>query len=325
MKPASVSAPAALGAPAQTPNHPRRQPWWRIFRTKRFLFASIALHLLLALSAGFWIVQTVRPDWHQKTFVANPAAGEKATHALEHQVKLAKRQSTMSAPPTFKRVVSLSPSRVTLPALPAMPASLPVAPSTLPGAGVMPAGGFGMAGGGASGDGGGGGFTNFIGGLRITARKLGVALDVSGSVRAYQQEMHAYVEKVFKGSQVLEFNTAGFITVKSSRGSMGQDVLEFLNSPEKFDAIYIFSDFGETEEISRGRTQDLWPQVQQLIVEKNVKLYLHVLRKPGDDHINPMLYKVIQFAKSTGGAVKIGDLTRIDEGNTSQATNTNSR
>ena len=313
MKPASVSAPAAPGASAQTTSHPRRQPWWRIFRTKRFLFASIALHLLLALSAGFWIVQTVRPDWHQKTFVANPAAGEKATHALEHQVKLAKRQSTMSAPPAFKRVVSLGPSRVTLPALPAMPASLPVAPSTMLGAGAMPAGGFGVAGGG------GGGFTNFIGGLRITARKLGVALDVSGSVRAYQQEMHAYVEKVFNGSQVLEFNTAGFITVKSSRGSMGQDVLEFLNSPETFDAIYIFSDFGETEEISRGRTQDLWPQVQQLIVEKNVKLYLHVLRKPGDDRINPMLYKVIQFAKSTGGAVKIGEMTHVDEGNSGHA------
>lgn len=318
---ASVSAPASAPVPSAAPvPTPAKRRWWRVFATKRFLFISIALHLLLGAGATVWIVQVAHQSRTQN-FAAGPTASKAATRALEHQVKMAKKKNAMSAPLAVKRITTISPSKVALPAVPSVPVSQPVMPlAALSGMGAMPGAGFGLGSGFGGGGGGGGGaaITNFIGGMRVTALKLGVALDVSGSVAAYQKDMHDYVGKVFKNSEISEFSAAGFFSVKSSRGSMGMSVLDFLNSPKHFDAIYIFSDFGETYEAARRPGQeDLWPQVQKLVREKKVRLYLHVLPKPsGKPQDSPEMTNVIQLARSSGGSVKIGPMTKISEGNT---------
>ena len=313
-------------APTRTPvvEPAARKPWWSFFAAKRFLFISILLHLILAGGATVWIVQVTRLG-HKRSFVAAEPATRATKHPLEHQVQMAKKQ--VSAPPAVKRITTLSAMKIALPPLPALPMQLtphPISPTTLSGAGMAAGAGFGLGTGsmGGGGGGNGGGITSFIGGLRVTAQKLGVALDVSGSVRDYQAEMHAFVGKAFKGSEISEFSTAGFITRRSKRGSMGMSVLEFLNSPEHFDAIYIFSDFGETRDGLTTRDgveekQDLWEEVKRLVREKKVKLYLHVLREPGkEDRISPILNDVIMFAKSTGGGVKIGPMTHLSDDKT---------
>ena len=311
--PAPAAEPIASTPPAKRPR------WWRAFATKRFLFISLAVHLLLGAGATVWIVQVTRPG-HTASFTAGPAASKAATHALEHQIKLTKRKNAMSAPLAVKRITTISPSKVALPAMPKMTVSQPVVPVAMSGMNALPGMGFGLGSGlgGGSGGGGGGATTNFIGGMRVTALKLGVALDISGSVAAYQKDMHDYVGKVFKSSEISEFSAAGFFSVKSARGSMGLSVLEFLNSPKHFDAIYIFSDFGETYEAARRPDQeDLWPQVQKLVREKKVRLYLHVLPKPsGKTQDSPEMNNVIQLARSSGGGVKLGPMTRINEGAT---------
>ncbi len=301
--------------PTKSAPAPAVQPksWRRFFGSRKFLFISIALHVVLALLATIWIVQVTFLNKKQK-FAGAPTKGQKAaTHALEHQVKMAQKKSTMSAPPALKRVMTKSNAKLALPAVPTLAAAQPIVPLAMAGMGAKAAPGFGFgtgSGGGGGGGGNGGALTSFIGGMRVTALRLGVALDISGSVAAYQQEMHDYVGKVFKNSEVSEFSAAGFFSVKSSRGSMGMSVLEFLNSPKKFDAIYIFSDFGETYEKARREGQDdLWPQVQKLVREKKVRLYLHVLPLPsGRIQDSPELTNIMQLAKSSGGAVKTGDM-----------------
>lgn len=311
----TTTAPTPATVISGTPPPAASKSWRRFFVSRQFLFISVALHLLLGLVAAIWIVQVTFLG-HKKPNLAGQAsnAAKAATHALEHQVKMAKKKSTMSAPPALKRVMTKSMSKLALPAVPTLAAAQPVVPMAMAGMGATAAPGFGFgtgAGGGGGGGGGGGtGITSFIGGMRITAQKLGVALDTSGSVADYQQEMHDYVAKVFKGSEVSEFSAAGFFSVKSSKGSMGMSVLEFLNSPKHFDAIYIFSDFGETYEAARREGQDdLWPQVQKLMREKKVRLYIHVLPfKSGRLQESPEMANVIQLAKSSGGGVKTGDM-----------------
>lgn len=305
----------ASTSPAKAPADANRKAWWRYFATKKFLFISIAFHLLLALVAAVWIVQVTYLNRHKQTFTAQQQEGAKGPlHALEHKVSMAKKQSTMSAPPPIKRITTLSPAKVALPPVPALPRTQAVTPMTMGGMGaaLAPGAGFGTGTGGLSGGGGGNGgqITSFIGGLRVTAQKLGVVLDISGSVAEYQQEMHDYVAKTFKGGEIAEFSAAGFFSVKSARSSMGMRVLEFLNSPKHFDAIYIFSDFGETYEAARREGQeDLWPQVQKLVREKKVRLYLHILPfKSGRLQDSPEMVNVIQLAKSSGGGVKTGDM-----------------
>ena len=320
LPPPAASLPPATTKPAPTP----RQPWWRLFATKRFFLISLALHLLLAGGATIWIVQVVMPS-RKPAFAAPPSATKAATHAMEHQVKMAKKQASMSAPPAVKRIVTKSAAKIALPAVPTVPASQPVLPVAMSGTGVMPGAGFGFGsgmGGGGGGGGGGGNITNFIGGMRVTAQKLGVALDTSGSVATYQKEMHEYVGKAFKGSEISEFSAAGFFSVKSGRGSLGMSVLEFLNSPKHFDSIYVFSDFGETYEAARREGQeDLWPQVQKLVREKKVRLYLHVLPKPsGKLQDSPEMNSAIQLARGSGGGVKTGPMTKISEGSTNATT-----
>ena len=312
----SDDLPSTASADAAPASESRRPSRWRRFATKRFLVASLALHLLFGFGAASWVTHHGSPDPEKsRGFMLQMPASQAATQAVEHRVKVAERRNLMSAPPAPRRVLSQRPATVALPAVPTLPDAPPMSPAFMAGGGGQsPGGGFGLPRGAGMG-GGGAAITRFIGGLRITAQKLGVALDVSGSVREYQQAMHAHVASVFKGSEVTEITSAGFYRVQPPRASIGSAVLGFLNSPQRFDAIYVFSDFGETHgKIPTGH-EDLWPEVQRLVREKKTRLYLHILRKfDKQGNLNPALDAVVQLARSTGGSVQIGPMTQVAAG-----------
>jgi hypothetical protein len=290
---------------------PAKKPGgFRRFLRGRFLIVSIALHMLFGGIATLWVVQTMHAN-RKLTFKGGPPSPNPSTRALEHQVQMAKKQNTMSAPAMPKRITTAGLAKVTLPDMPAMPTLTDMKPTKIAGMGGtgvgLGVGGFGRGGG--AGGGGGGMFMSSIGGMKVRAQKLAVALDVSGSVKEYQTEMHEYVKSTFKGSEVAEFKSAGFYPGGGKGISMGQVVLDFLKSPKHFDTIYIFSDFGETKD-----EQSQWAEVQTLIKAQKVRLYLHVLREPGKEKkINPVLADVIDFAKKSGGDVKVGPMQHIKE------------
>jgi hypothetical protein len=115
--------------------HTTTQPrgWRRIFRGK-FLVISIVFHLLIIVGATYLVVQTFAP--RKKTFQAPPTAPQNA--AVEHQVQMAKKQKTMSAPAPAKRVTTTGLAKVVLPEMPDMPSTEPVkaAAITTPGMGL---------------------------------------------------------------------------------------------------------------------------------------------------------------------------------------------
>ena len=145
--------PAVFAPPVSHPwYHWRRWGW-------NFLTFSILLHLLFGVGAVYYIVATIHPQRKQDFLPPGPKGPNASTRALEHQVQMAKKQSTMSAPVAVKRVTTTGLSRTALPAMPAMPkmdaAVMPaVAMSGMSGSG-MGLGGFGNGGGGGGGGGGG--------------------------------------------------------------------------------------------------------------------------------------------------------------------------
>ena len=143
---------------------------WRRFGGK-FLVVSIAAHVLFAAGAAVWVVQTIHAQ-RKLTFTSAPPSPNPATRALEHQVQLAKRKNTMSAPAMAKRITTTAISKVSLPDMPAMPKLSALAPTRMAGMGGTGMGmGFGGFGAGSGFGGGGGGiFTSSIGGLKIKAQ-----------------------------------------------------------------------------------------------------------------------------------------------------------
>ena len=140
------------------------KPSWYSWRRWgwNFLTISILAHLLFGVIAAYFIVATIQGA-HKQNFQAPGAKGANApTRALEHQVQMAKKQQTMSAPMAVKRVTTAGLSRVSLPSMPAMPRTdAAVAPATLSGMGGSGMGLGGFGGGGSSGGGGGGGLSLF--------------------------------------------------------------------------------------------------------------------------------------------------------------------
>jgi hypothetical protein len=154
-------AEANLTEPASVlPNESRRRSLWSRIRASRFLFISIIVHVLFAIGAAVYVVQIYSPQ-RKLTFKGGPPSPNHSERALEHKVQLAKKQSTMSAPPINKRILSAGLSKISLPDMPAMP-QMDSAPAKMAGVGGA---GFGMptALSGAEGNSGGGGPISFFG------------------------------------------------------------------------------------------------------------------------------------------------------------------
>lgn len=146
-----------------TPPPARRRTLWQRITGSRFLFISILVHVLFALAATAWVVQTITTK-RKLTFTSAPPSPNPSQRAMEHQVQMAKKQQTMSAPAMPKHIVSTGMAKVTLPEMPAMPAMNSIAaPTKMAGMGGT---GFGLgpsAGVIGSGGGGGGGPVPFFG------------------------------------------------------------------------------------------------------------------------------------------------------------------
>ena len=110
----------------------KRSRFWTRAMANRFLFISIAVHLILGLGATAFVVQRYQAN-RKLTFKGGPPSPNRSTRSIEHKVQMAKKQQTMSAP-AIKRVVSTGLSKVTLPEMPAMPKA-DAAPAKMAGAG----------------------------------------------------------------------------------------------------------------------------------------------------------------------------------------------
>jgi hypothetical protein len=157
-----ITFSSMLPASDQTPAVSPLRRFWRRITTGRFLFFSILAHVLFALIAVYLVVQTIAPK-RKLTFKGGPPSPNPSHRAMEHQVSMAKKQKTMSAPAPAKRITTTSMSKVALPEMPAMPTTSNSPLTKM--AGMSPGGmGMSMGGGtGSSGSGGGGGGIPFFG------------------------------------------------------------------------------------------------------------------------------------------------------------------
>ena len=152
------SSPDAAAAPAAGPS--RRGLWVRIIASK-FLVVSIAVHLLFGVGATLYVVQRYSAN-RKLTFQGGAPTTNPSKRAMEHQVSMAKKKNSMSAPAQAKRITTAGLSKIVLPDMPTMPTATTVVPNRMGGmggvgTGMGPAGGMGGGGGG----GGGGGMTMF--------------------------------------------------------------------------------------------------------------------------------------------------------------------
>ena len=95
---------------------------WKKMTERRFLFISVAVHLLVGIIAGIFVVQSIVAK-RKLTFTSAPPSPNKSQRALEHKVTMAKKQNTMSAPAQAKRITSTGLAKVSLPDMPAISSS----------------------------------------------------------------------------------------------------------------------------------------------------------------------------------------------------------
>jgi len=127
------------------------QKIWKKLTSGRFLFVSILVHILFALIAVVLVVQVISPK-RKVVFTSAPPVKEPE----RHEIQMAKKQKSMSAPAPVKRVLTTGLSKIALPEMPPMPAAAPSLPTSMAGMGG-PGLGLGSGGmGGGSGSGGGG-------------------------------------------------------------------------------------------------------------------------------------------------------------------------
>ncbi len=144
-----------MSEPVETAAAPAKKPHWiRRIYSSRFLFVSIAVHVVFGLIAAYLVVSKYQAA-RKLTFKGGPPSPNPSTRALEHKVQLAKKQSSMSAPSMAKRITSTGLSKVSLPEMPAMP-KLAAPPVKMAGAGgtdvsFNPGGASSSSGGGAGG------------------------------------------------------------------------------------------------------------------------------------------------------------------------------
>lgn len=292
----------STGAGAAPRQPPDKRSWGR------FLCISLLVHGLFLAGAGVWVVQVSRSP-AKRTFQRTALQPGPSIPAVEHKVQMRQR-AALSAPPAVKRALTLGPAKFALPSMPTLPP-----PPVIPVASRIP----GMGGAGTSPVSGGAGaarslvnssgeiFAASIGGLKVQARRLAVALDTSASVAKYQADMRSFVQRTFKDSEITTFFSASFKTPRGGN-SIGSVVTDFLNSPKQFDSIYVFSDF----KTPARDQEEAWERLKQTLEARKVRLYLHVLQDFGANaHLTPAVQQAVNFARSSGGSVKIGPLPRL--------------
>lgn len=118
----ATPTPKVVKQPKRQRSEDGKPTIWEKILERKFLFVAIAVHVLLAVCATFWIVgnNTVT----RKKFMSPGGGAEQAKKGAEHKVSLGRKQSTMSAPEQAKRVVTNSAfAKVALPEMPEMPSA----------------------------------------------------------------------------------------------------------------------------------------------------------------------------------------------------------
>ena len=121
-------APAFSSPPLERyvppPDEPQSLPrkLWKKLTERRFLFISVAVHVLIGIIAMIFVVQSIVAK-RKLTFTSAPPSPNKSQRALEHKVTMAKKQNTMSAPAQAKRITTTGLSKVSLPDMPAISSS----------------------------------------------------------------------------------------------------------------------------------------------------------------------------------------------------------
>jgi hypothetical protein len=153
---------------------------WEKIVQRKWLFGSIAFHIVLGIVATMWIVS--HESVSRKKFMKPGNSAEAARQGSEHKVSLGRKQSTMSAPEQAKRVTTNSAfAKVALPEMPEMPtATTDVFANRAIGLGGA-GNAFGATGTPGGGGGGGGSGINFFG-LRTRAKTIVLCVDVSDSM-----------------------------------------------------------------------------------------------------------------------------------------------
>lgn len=86
-----------------------------------FLTISICLHLIVAVGAGYWVVQRIEAK-RKLQFASGPPTANPSKRALEHKVSLQKKRNAGGSPAQARRiVVSGLAAKITLPDMPSVP------------------------------------------------------------------------------------------------------------------------------------------------------------------------------------------------------------
>ncbi len=130
--------------------------WHKIIASNTLLL-SIGLHFLFGVGATVYVVQQIQAK-RKVAFQGGPPQINPSTRALEHQVSMAKKKASMSAPAQAKRITTTGLAKIALPDMPTMPHATEVMPNRMAGLGGN-GNGFGLGGAGGGMGNGGSGFS----------------------------------------------------------------------------------------------------------------------------------------------------------------------
>ncbi len=172
--------------------------------SKGFLAVSIALHVILGLGAGYWVVQKIEAT-RKLQFASAPPTANPSKRALEHKVSLQKKKNAGGSPAQAHRIaVNGLAAKITLPDMPNITTSTQFVAGRMAGMGGAGFGsglGFGNGSGmGVGGVGAGGlGLTMFgaRGGAGLSGTFYDLKRDKEGKPTGVQQDRGLY-NKVLK-------------------------------------------------------------------------------------------------------------------------------
>jgi len=199
------------------------------------LMISLLIHAALLVGALF-IVQTVTNEKPPVDFLpgGGSKSGQEASDQLAQQVQQKKRNPLDKKTP-MQRVVSSSQSNIALPDIPMDLVDMPEMSSVM-GGGAMGSGGFSSSGSGGgfgigSGTGGAPGTTFkpiIMFGKNLQARRIGVVMDVSGSMTPHLTKVIKELDRVAKGSPVVLYVGCG-VAVPTDNVKLDDDAISTVN------------------------------------------------------------------------------------------------
>ena len=191
--------------------------WWRIRWTRNAVLASVAVHVVFLVFAGFYVAVRVLHKPQSVLTAEPPPRPSLDLRSLEMRVSVADLQRQSTRPRPQPRLVAQRPSELALPDIQANPEAVrrPIRPAyTVTGA---PGFGSGIGGGLGAGAGGGAGEVTFFG-LKGIGEKICLIVDVSlsmcedvrGGVAGYQRVKEEVAEVIRSLRPGMLFNVVVF-------------------------------------------------------------------------------------------------------------------